>query len=107
MPRITFVLEAGERRTVEAEPGLTLLQVCRDHDIPIEGACEGCLACATCHLIVANDWYDQLPEPSEEEEDMLDLAIGLTNTSRLGCQLVVEASWDGLSVALPDGREHL
>lgn len=107
MPQITFVLEAGERRTVQTEAGLTLLQVCRDHDIPIEGACEGCLACATCHVIVAPDWYERLPEASEEEEDMLDLAIGLTNTSRLGCQLVVQPDWDGLTVALPEGRQHL
>ncbi len=107
MPRITFVLGGGERRTVETENGLSLLQVSRDHDIPIEGACEGCLACATCHVIVADDWIDKLPAADEDETDMLDLAIGRTDTSRLGCQIVVTDSLDGLTVALPEGKSFL
>jgi ferredoxin len=71
------------------------------HNIDIEGACEGSLACSTCHVIVAPEWYKKLPPPSEDEQDMLDLAFGLTKTSRLGCQIVITKDLDGLVVSLP------
>lgn len=98
---MTFIGRDGVPREVEAPIGHSLLQIARDNDIDIEGACEGCLACATCHVHVAADWYDRLPEPKPDEEDMLDLAFNLSKTSRLGCQIRITAEMDGLVVALP------
>ena len=59
------------------------------------------MACSTCHVIVEPDWHGKLPPPEEDEEDMLDLAVGLTRTSRLGCQVAVTDALDGLTVRLP------
>src|SRR5271165_1178861 len=101
MPKITFIEPNGQRRTVEAKPGLTLLDIAHQHDIDLEGACEGSLACSTCHLVIGREWYDRLAPPSEEEEDMLDFASGLTRTSRLGCQIVMDKNLDGMEVSLP------
>lgn len=101
MPKITFVERDGNRKTVEAKSGLSLLEVARQYDIDIEGACEGSLACSTCHVIVDPQWYEALPNAEEDEEDMLDLAFGLTKTSRLGCQIRVSDEIDGLVVTLP------
>jgi 2Fe-2S ferredoxin len=101
MPTITFVERDGTRREVDAPLGLSVLEIAHRHDIDIEGACEGSLACSTCHIIVDPDWYDLLKEASEDEEDMLDLAFNLTQTSRLGCQIVMTEELDGLTVRLP------
>ena len=101
MPRITFIEPNGNHREVEAEIGDTLLTVAHKNDIDIEGACEGVLACSTCHLIVDPDWYGKLMPADDDEEDMLDLAFGLTQTSRLGCQIEVTDELDGLVVSLP------
>ena len=103
MPKMVFVEPNGERREVEAPLGLSVLEVARRHDIDIEGACEGSMACSTCHVIVEEGWFDRLEEASEDEEDILDLAFGLTKTSRLGCQIFITEELDGLTVALPDG----
>jgi 2Fe-2S ferredoxin len=102
MPRIVFVEKDGTRRAVEAKVGSTLLDVALAHGIDIEGACEGCLSCTTCHVIVEEEFFDLLPQASEDEEDMLDLAAGLTPTSRLGCQIRVSEEVDGLVVRLPE-----
>src|ERR1700758_3764930 len=101
MPRMTFIERDGTRREVEAALGASVLQVARRHDIDIEGACEGSLACSTCHVIVDPEWYDLLQEPSEDEDDMLDLAFNLTKTSRLGCQIIITDELDGLTVRQP------
>lgn len=101
MPKMVFVEPNGERREVEAPLGLSVLEVARRHDIDIEGACEGSMACSTCHVIVEEGWFERLEEASEDEEDILDLAFGLTKTSRLGCQIVITEELDGLTVALP------
>ena len=101
MPRITFIEPNGNHLEVEAEIGDTLLTVAHKNDIDIEGACEGVLACSTCHLIVDPDWYGKLMPADDDEEDMLDLAFGLTQTSRLGCQIEVTDELDGLVVSLP------
>ena len=85
MPRVIFVDSNGSRREVEAEAGASVLDAAQGNGIDIEGACEGVMACSTCHVIVDGDWADKLDAPSEEEEFMLDLAFGLTRTSRLGC----------------------
>ena len=101
MPKVTFVEADGTSRQVDAPVGATLLEIAQRHRIDLEGACEGSMACSTCHLVIAPEWYSRLPPPCEEEEDMLDLAYGLTRTSRLGCQIVMEKALDGLVVTVP------
>jgi 2Fe-2S ferredoxin len=107
MPRMVFVEPDGARREVNAPLGHSLLQIAWDNNIDIEGACEGAMACSTCHVIVATDWYARLDEPSEDEEDMLDLAFGLTPTSRLGCQIIITEALDGLTVNLPSQTRNM
>lgn len=101
MPKMTFIDKDGTPQEVEAPAGLSLLEIAHRNGVDIEGACEGSLACSTCHVIVKPEWYGKLEEPSEDEEDMLDLAFGLTKTSRLGCQIVMSEELDGLTVELP------
>ncbi|MDA0221212.1 MAG: ferredoxin family 2Fe-2S iron-sulfur cluster binding protein [Proteobacteria bacterium] len=101
MPKVTFIDRDGNHTEVDAPVGLSLLEIARKNDIDVEGACEGSLACSTCHVIVDAEDFERLEEPSEDEEDMLDLAFGLTRTSRLGCQIIVTEELDGLTVALP------
>lgn len=101
MPKMTFIERDGARREVDAPLGLSVLEVAHKHGVDIEGACEGSLACSTCHVIVDSEWFDKLKDPSEDEEDMLDLAFGLEKTSRLGCQIVITEALDGLVVKLP------
>ena len=103
MPKMVFIEQDGTRREVEAPLGLSVLEIARRNDIDLEGACEGSLACSTCHVVVSNEWYELLAEATEDEEDMLDLAFGLTKTSRLGCQIKITEELDGLTVALPAG----
>ena len=107
MPRMVFIERDGTRREVDAPLGLSVLEVAHRNDIDIEGACEGSLACSTCHVIVDPDWYDLLKEASEDEEDMLDLAFNLSNTSRLGCQIIITEELDGLTVRLPAATRNL
>jgi 2Fe-2S ferredoxin len=108
MPKMTFVSPDGkERKEVDAPIGLSVLEIAHLHDVDVEGACEGSLACSTCHVIVDPEWYDKLEEPTEEEEDMLDLAFGLTHTSRLGCQIRMTEELDGLTVTLPSGTHNM
>ena len=107
MPKVIFELPAGERREIDAELGKSLLVTAQQNDIDIEGACEGAMACSTCHLIVSEDWFEKLPDASEEEEDMLDLAYGLTRTSRLGCQITVTEDLDGLVIRVPDETRNM
>lgn len=104
MPKMVFIETDGTRREVDAPLGLSVLEVARRHDIDLEGACEGSLACSTCHVIVTPEWYDLLPDAAEDEEDMLDLAFGLTKTSRLGCQIRITEELDGLTVKLPGAK---
>ena len=107
MPQITYVLPDGSKKTVKADVGLSLLEVAHHHHIPLEGACEGSLACATCHVIVLPQWFGKLPGAVEEEEDMLDMAFGLTATSRLGCQVIVTPELDGLEVTIPAASRNI
>jgi len=104
---MTFIERDGTRREVDAPMGLSVLEIAHKHGIDIEGACEGSLACSTCHVIVESDWYELLKEASEDEEDMLDLAFGLTQTSRLGCQIIMTEELDGLTVKLPQATRNL
>ena len=107
MPKMIFIERDGTHREVDASLGASVLQVARRHDIDIEGACEGSLACSTCHVIVDAEWYDLLKEASEDEDDMLDLAFNLTQTSRLGCQIIITEELDGLTVRLPAATRNL
>ena len=98
-----FVERDGTEREVDAPLGLSVLEIAHKHGVDIEGACEGSLACSTCHVVVDPAWYGRLTRATEDEEDMLDLAFGLTSTSRLGCQIVMTPQLDGLRVKLPAG----
>jgi len=106
MPKMTFIETDGSRREVEAPVGLSVMEIARRNSLPIEGACEGSLACSTCHVVVAPEWYDLVPPAKEEEEDMLDLAFALTRTSRLGCQIIITEDLDGLTVSIPAGSRN-
>ena len=107
MPKMTFIERDGTRREVDAPLGLSVLEIAHRHGVDIEGACEGSLACATCHVIVEGDWFPKLAEPTEDEEDMLDLAFDLQETSRLGCQIVMTEELDGLTVTLPAATRNM
>jgi 2Fe-2S ferredoxin len=107
MPKMTFIERNGTAKTVDAPLGLSVLEIAHKHGVDIEGACEGSLACSTCHVIVDQTWFEKLVKPTEDEEDMLDLAFGLTETSRLGCQIVMSDALDGLVVKLPAGTRNM
>lgn len=107
MPKITFILQDGTEKEVEAPIGLSVLEIAHKNNIDLEGACEGSLACSTCHVIVDKEYFEKLNEPSEDEEDMLDLAFGLTHTSRLGCQIKITEELDGLRVKLPAATRNM
>lgn len=107
MPKMVFVEKNGTRKEVDAPIGLSVLEIAHRNNIDLEGACEGSLACSTCHVIVDSEWYDLLPGATEDEEDMLDLAFGLTHTSRLGCQIIITEELDGLTVQLPAATRNM
>ncbi len=107
MPKIIFITPQGERVEVSAPVGLSVLEIAHENNIDLEGACEGSLACSTCHVVVDQEWYDLLPSASEDEEDMLDLAFGLTHTSRLGCQIIMADELDGLILRLPSATRNM
>jgi 2Fe-2S ferredoxin len=106
MPKMVFVEQNGARREVDAPLGLSVLEIAHKHGVDIEGACEGSLACSTCHVIVDDGWFGKLAKPTEDEEDMLDLAFDLQETSRLGCQIIMTEALDGLVVKLPAGTRN-
>ncbi|GLV31185.1 Ferredoxin 2 [Carabus blaptoides fortunei] len=101
---VTFVKADGERLTAKGKVGDSLLDVIVNNDIDLDGfgACEGTLTCSTCHLILKKEDFDMLPDkPTDEELDMLDLAYDLTDTSRLGCQVILSENDDVLEVHVP------
>jgi ferredoxin len=98
---VTFIDQSGKAVETSAETGENLLRVGQAAGLPLEGTCEGQMACSTCHVIVAADWFDRLPPAAEEEEDMLDFAAGARRTSRLSCQIELTAAMDGLTVTIP------
>ncbi len=106
MPKMTFIERDGTRKEVDAPLGLSVLEIAHKHGVDIEGACEGSLACSTCHVVVEGDWFGRLNKPTEDEEDMLDLAFDLQETSRLGCQIIMTDKLDGLVVKLPSGTRN-
>lgn len=99
--KVTFVTSEGSRVDATGEAGDNLLRVAQSAGMPLEGTCEGQMACSTCHVVVDKDWFGRLPEASEEEEDMLDLAAGVRRTSRLSCQILLTEELDGLTVHIP------
>jgi ferredoxin, 2Fe-2S len=107
MPRMTFIDTDGKPLEVKAPLGHSLLQIAWDNGIDIEGACEGAMACSTCHVVVDPAWFDKLDAPTEDEDDMLDLAPGLKASSRLGCQIIITEAMDGLVVHLPNATRNL
>jgi len=104
--KVIFI-EGEEEKEVEALVGLSILEIAHDNDIDLEGACEGSLACATCHVVLEEKIYNTLEEPEEAEEDMLDLAFGLTHTSRLGCQIILTKELDGMRIRLPSATRNI
>ncbi|EZF31136.1 adrenodoxin homolog [Trichophyton mentagrophytes] len=106
--KVTFIDKDGERHDFEVAEGDNLLDIAQANDLEMEGACGGSCACSTCHVIVESpDMYDKMPEPDDDENDMLDLAFGLTETSRLGCQVKMTPELDGLVVTLPSMTRNL
>ncbi|ONK66052.1 uncharacterized protein A4U43_C06F3670 [Asparagus officinalis] len=104
---VTFVDKDGEEKLIKVPIGMSMLEAAHENDIELEGACEGSLACSTCHVIVMDvDYYNKLEDPTDEENDMLDLAFGLTETSRLGCQVIAKPELDGLRLALPSATRN-
>ncbi|KAI9142218.1 2Fe-2S ferredoxin-type domain-containing protein [Paraphysoderma sedebokerense] len=131
---INFVTAEGDKLSVKAREGDSILDVAHANDIELEGACEGSVACSTCHVIVDDDYFDKIPEASDEENDMLDLAFGLTDTyvydnlrfaifihlmvwvhsrstlfqrSRLGCQILMNEELDGITVSIPRATRNM
>lgn len=103
---VSFLQPDGKTRAIKARVGENFLQVAHRNEIELEGACEGVCACSTCHGIFPKDIFDQLPEASEDEEDMLDMAPGLTETSRLCCQVQVEKYMDGMTITMPKATRN-
>ncbi|XP_020225534.2 uncharacterized protein LOC109807430 [Cajanus cajan] len=88
---VTFIDKDGEEQHIRVPVGMSMLEAAHENDIELEGACEGSLACSTCHVIIMDvEHYNKLEDPTDEENDMLDLAFGLTETSRLGCQVIAK-----------------
>ncbi|KAE9467977.1 hypothetical protein C3L33_00092, partial [Rhododendron williamsianum] len=104
---VTFVDKDGEEMHIKVPVGMSMLEAAHENDIELEGACEGSLACSTCHVILMDmEYYNKLDDPTDEENDMLDLAFGLTETSRLGCQVIATPELDGLRLALPSATRN-
>lgn len=104
---VTFITKEGEQIPLEVAKGDNLLDIAQANNLDMEGACGGSCACSTCHVIVDPEFYDKMEEPDDDENDMLDLAFGLTETSRLGCQIIMNEELDGLRVALPAMTRNL
>lgn len=100
MPVINVTTVAGQQLRLSADNGRSIMEVVKANDLPMLAACGGALACATCHVVIDPDWYERLPPPSEDEEDLLDTAHGLTPTSRLACQILLNDGLDGIRVRL-------
>lgn len=101
MVNVQFVTSEGETVSASAEPGTRLLEVAQAVGMPLEGTCEGQMACSTCHVYLADAWFDRVPPASADEEDMLDLATGVARTSRLACQIELTDALDGIEVRIP------
>ena len=99
--RVHFITAGGEKFAGDAASGTRLLELAQGLGLPLEGTCEGQMACSTCHVLVHDEWFDWLPPASGDEEDMLDLAAGVARTSRLSCQITLSEHLDGMIVRIP------
>ena len=103
MPKITYIQPDGAQTTVDAAVGVTVMEAAKLNLVAgIEAECGGACACATCHVYVADEWIEKTGKPSEMEEDMLDFAFDVRDTSRLSCQIKVADELDGLIVTVPE-----
>ncbi|RDC60553.1 Adrenodoxin-like protein, mitochondrial [Alteripontixanthobacter maritimus] len=107
MVDVVFTNKDGSAIAASGDEGDSLLRVAQAAGLPLEGTCEGQMACSTCHVVVAAEWFERLPPACEEEEDMLDFAAGVQPTSRLACQIVLDAKLAGLAVAVPDDSHDM
>ena len=108
MIKVTFISADGDQEQVaEAKEGDCLLDVAQAAGQPLEGTCEGQMACSTCHVIIGKEYFDKLPRAIEDEEDMLDLASGARRTSRLSCQITLTAELDGMVVNIPSESRNM
>ncbi|KAJ2782468.1 mitochondrial matrix iron-sulfur protein [Coemansia javaensis] len=103
---VTFIEPDGNEIQATGEEGTNLMELAHENDVDLEGACEGACACSTCHVILEDKIFDGLPEPTDEENDMLDLAFGLTDTSRLGCQVLLTPEMEGMRIKLPSATRN-
>jgi 2Fe-2S ferredoxin len=102
MAKITFIQADGSQQVVDATPGVTVMEAAKINLVPgIEAECGGACACATCHVYVDNAWREKTGAPSQMEEDMLDFAFDVRESSRLSCQIKVTPGLDGLIVRVP------
>ena len=105
MPKITFIAHSGQRHTVDAEAGLSLMRAAIDHNVPgIDGDCGGACACATCHVFIEGAWAAKTGARTQQENEMLNFAAELRDSSRLACQITVTDDLDGLEVTMPEGQ---
>jgi ferredoxin len=107
MIEVTFIGPDNEKQIVQAKVGEDLLSVAQAAGQPLEGTCEGQMACSTCHVIVDKNWFDKIPRAVDDEEDMLDLASGARRTSRLSCQITLTAELDGMVVSIPSESRNM
>ena len=102
MPKITYIDQKGNSKTIEVDNGLTVMEGAIQNDIPgIDADCGGSMACATCHVYVEEKWLDKIPKAEEAEVDMIDMAYEPKKNSRLSCQLIVSDQLEGLTVTTP------
>ena len=102
MAKITFIQADGEKKIVEAENGKTLLEVAKENDIALMGACDGACACGTCHVYIDEQTLSKIEKPKEDEENVLDIVFNVQQNSRLACQVVVSDEMDGAIITIPE-----
>ncbi|EGC39960.1 hypothetical protein DICPUDRAFT_25949, partial [Dictyostelium purpureum] len=103
----TFINKDGSKTVVSEPVGTNVLEAAHDNDVDLEGACECSCACSTCHVHVQQKYFDMLPEPTDEENDMLDLAFDLKENSRLGCQIKLSKELEGMEVSIPSASRNM
>ena len=104
---INFITPDNEKIKVKVEPGTSVLEAAHQNSLPLEGTCEGSLACSTCHVIMESEYFNLLDELEEEEQDMLDCAYAVTNTSRLGCQVIITKELEGATFSIPGRTRNI
>lgn len=105
MPKMTFITHYNQSHEVNMPEGVSIMQGSKLFPFALEGACGGFMGCATCHVMIPEPWFSRLPAPSEQEEEVLDVAFNITTISRLGCQVVVDNTMEGMVVNLPESTD--